>query len=252
MRDDLAINRAVWDVVNADHTDRSAASAWAATEITWGLFKVRESAVGVLGDVATLDVVELGCGSAYFSAWLARLGAHPVGVDLSHAQLETARRCQQQFELEFPLVEASAEEVPLVDGRFDLVLSEYGASVWCDSSRWVREAARLLRPNGRLVFLTNSVLASLCVPDDEGLATDRLCRPQRGMNRVHWEGGGVEYHPSHGDWIRTLGANGFVVDGLHEFYAPPDAEAPAYYEIASSEWAARWPVEDLWVAHLTV
>ncbi len=249
--DDLAINRAVWDVVNADFTDRSATAAWAAPDITWGLFKVPERQLGVLGQVADLDVVELGCGSAYFSAWLARLGAHPVGVDLSPAQLETARRCQLEFDVHFPLVEANAESVPLADEGFDLVLSEYGASVWCDPSRWVREAARLLRPNGRLVFLTNSVLVALCVPADEGLASDRLCRPQRGMNRVHWDDGGVEYHPSHGDWLRMLNANGFVVDRLHELYASPDAEPPEYYEIASSQWAAQWPVEDLWCAHLT-
>jgi SAM-dependent methyltransferase len=195
-------------------------------------------------------VVELGCGTAYFSAWLARLGARPVGLDLSAAQLATARRCQQDFDLAFPLVEADGEEVPLISNRFDLVVSEYGASVWCDPTLWVREAARLLRPGGRLVFLTNSVLASLCVPEEEGLAEERLCRPQRGMNRVRWSGGGVEYHPSHSDWIGILLANGFVVDRLRELYAPISADAPEYYEIASRDWAVKWPVEDLWIAHL--
>jgi SAM-dependent methyltransferase len=248
--DDVSINRAVWDIVNADFTDKSAAAAWAAPEITWGLFKVAERDVGALGDVGGLDVVDLGCGTAYFSAWLARRGARPVGVDLSAAQLATARRCQKEFDLEFPLVEANGEAVPLIGQRFDLVLSEYGASVWCDPSRWVGEAARLLRPMGRLVFLTNSVLASLCVPADEGLAEERLCRPQRGMNRLQWPGGGVEYHPSHGDWIEILLANGFVIDRLRELYAPRHAVPPEYYEIASREWAANWPVEDLWIAHL--
>jgi SAM-dependent methyltransferase len=248
--DDLAINRAVWNTVNADFTDRSAAGTWAAPEITWGLFNVAEREVGVLGEVADRDVVELGCGTAYFSAWLARAGARPVGVDLSPAQLATARRCQEESGLHFPLVEADAEAVPLRGERFDLVVSEYGASVWCDPSRWIPEAARLLRPGGRLVFLTNSVLASLCVPTEEGLAEERLCRPQRGMNRVRWPGGGVEYHPSHGDWVRILTANGFVVEQLRELYASLDADAPEYYEIASSDWAAKWPVEDLWSARL--
>ncbi|MGH3040363.1 MAG: class I SAM-dependent methyltransferase [Gaiellaceae bacterium] len=60
-----------------------------------------------------LDVVELGCGTAYVSAWLARRGALPVGVDITPAQLATARAMQARFGLEFPLVEASAEAVPL-------------------------------------------------------------------------------------------------------------------------------------------
>lgn len=248
---DLAVNRALWTMVNEEFTDRQADAAWAATEITWGLFQVAEHMVGALGDVVDLDVIELGCGTSYFSAWLGRQGARPVGVDLTRSQLETARRCQQHFGLAFPLIEANAERVPVRDHAFDLVVSEYGASVWCDPDRWVPEAARVLRPGGRLVFLTNSVIATLCVPEAEGPAQERLLRPQQGMSRVHWPGGGVEFHPGHGDWIRVLTASGFTVDALHELYAPDEATRPEYYDIASPNWAAQWPIEDLWVAHLT-
>ncbi len=85
---------------------------WAADEITWGIFNVSESEVGGLGRVSGLDVVELGCGTAYLSAWLARRGARPTGVDLTPAQLLTARRCQDRFGICFPLVEADAAERP--------------------------------------------------------------------------------------------------------------------------------------------
>jgi SAM-dependent methyltransferase len=207
----------------------------------------------VLGDVAGLDVVELGCGTAYFSAWLARLGARPVGVDLTPAQLDTARRCQEQFQLSFPLIEADARNVPLPSASFDLAVSEYGASLWCDPQGWVPEAARLLRPGGRLVFLTNSVLVTLCVPDEEGYATQSLMRPQRDMYRVRWPSdNGVEFHPGHGEWIRVLRANGFEVEALHELYATDDAADHEYYEVATADWARRWPVEDLWVARKRV
>jgi SAM-dependent methyltransferase len=248
---DLARNRAVWTVVNAAFTDQDAERAWAAQELTWGLFQIPERDLGVLGDVGGLDVVELGCGSAYLSAHLARQGARPVGVDLTRAQLATARRCQQRVGVVFPLVEANAENVPLAAASFDLVVSEYGASVWCAPHRWVPEAARLLRPGGRLVFLTNSVLAALCVPEGEGVAGERLLRPQRSLQRVAWPGGGVEFHPSHGQWIRLLRANGFVVEALHELYAPADAQTHQYYGIATAQWASRWPAEDLWAARLT-
>jgi SAM-dependent methyltransferase len=247
---DLELNRSLWTRLNAAFTDADALRAWSADEITWGLFRVPERDLGALGDVAGLDVVELGCGTAYFSAWLARSGARPVGVDLTPAQLETARRCLQQSDVSFPLVEASAEDVPLPDDSFDLAVSEYGASVWCDPERWVAEAARLLRPGGRLVFLTNSVLVTLCVPTDEGYAGEQLIRGQRDARRVRWPGGGVEFHPGHGDWVRVLRAHGFAVEALHELYAPPGAGLPGYYEIVTPEWAQRWPVEDLWVASL--
>ena len=247
---DVARNRALWTMVNEQFTDEDAHRAWAAGELTWGLFGVPERDLVVLGDVRGLDVVELGCGTAYLSAQLARRGARPVGLDLTPAQLATARRCQERFGPVFPLIEANAERVPLASASFDLVVSEYGASVWCDPERWVAEAARLLRPGGRLVFLTNSVLATLCVPEEEGVAQDHLLRPQRGLHRVEWPGGGVEFHPSHGEWVRVLGANGFVVQALHELYAPADAATHRYYGIATAEWASRWPVEDLWAARL--
>ena len=47
-----------------------------------------DSEVRVFGDVAGLDVVELGCGTAYFSAWLVKRGARVVGVDPTPTQLD--------------------------------------------------------------------------------------------------------------------------------------------------------------------
>jgi SAM-dependent methyltransferase len=246
--DDLAVNRALWTLVNAEFTDERAARAWVANEITWGLFEVPERDVRVLGDVRGLDVAELGCGTAYFSAWLARGGARVVAIDATRAQLQSARRCQREYGPAFPLIEADGACVPLRAASFDLVVSEYGASVWCDPRHFVAEAARLLRPGGRLVFLTNSVLATLCVPEEEGAAQEQLLRPQRDVNRVRWPGGGIEFHPGHGEWIRIMRSNGFVIDALHELYAPPDARTHEYYDIASAAWAQKWPAEDLWSA----
>ena len=103
--------------------------------------------------------------------------------------------------------------------------------------------------HGRLVFLTHSVTIALCVPDEGGVAGDRLLRAQRDVARVAWEGGGIEHHPSHGDWIRLLRSNGFEIDALREITPPADADTPAFYEIVSGDWATRWPAEDAWLAH---
>jgi SAM-dependent methyltransferase len=245
---EIALNRALWSIMNERFTDAAADEMWARQDPVWGLFAVPERDIGVLGDVRGLDVVELACGSAYFSAWLARAGANPVAVDLSAEQLTTALRLQDQVGPVFPLVQADAERVPLASGTFDLVVSEHGAAAWCDPERWLPEAARLLRPGGRLVFLTNSHLSALCVPAEEGIAGERLVRGQREAYRVRWPGGGVEFHPSHGDWLRLLRGAGFVVEAMHEIYAPPDAGDHAFYEIVSHAWASRWPAEELWVA----
>src|SRR5262249_61614903 len=102
-----------------------------------------EAELQLFGDVDGLDVVELGCGTAYVSAWLAQRGARPVGVDVTPAQLETARRCMAETGIEFPLVEADAGETGLPGASADLVVSEYGAAIWVDPYRWIPEAARL-------------------------------------------------------------------------------------------------------------
>jgi SAM-dependent methyltransferase len=234
--------------MNERFTDAAAAAMWARSDVVWGLFAVPERDLGVLGEVRGLDVAELACGTAYFSAWLARAGAATVAIDLSGEQLATARRQQVQHGEVFPLIQGDAEQIPLAGGRFDLVLSEHGVAAWCDPERWLPEAARLLRPGGRLVFLTNSHLSALCVPATEGVAGEQLLRGHRDAYRVHWSGGGVEFHPSHGDWVRLLRGSGFVVEALHEIFAPTDGGDHAFYEIVSAEWASRWPAEELWVA----
>jgi SAM-dependent methyltransferase len=245
---DLERNIAEWTKANADYTDGSASRAWAREEMSWGVFNVPESNVGCLGDVAGLDVVELGCGTAYVSAWLTKRGARVVGVDPTPAQLATARRMMRETGIEFQLVEAPGESVPLPDASFDLALSEYGACLWADPYQWIPEAARLLRPGGRLIFLTNSNIAQLCAPDDGRLGTT-LLRPLFGMYRMEWPSEvGVEFHLPHGEWIRLLRAHGFEVEALHELQAPEDAQAHRYYDYVGPDWARQWPSEEIWVA----
>jgi SAM-dependent methyltransferase len=246
--DDAARNREDWTEANAQWTGARALDAWRRDEIDWGIWHVLESELNVLPDVDGLDVVELGCGTAYFSAWLAKRGARPVGVDITPAQLDTARECMRETGIEFPLVEADAGETGLPDASADVVLSEYGASIWVDPYRWIPEAARLLRPGGLLVFLRNSTLVILCTPD-EGKADETLHQPQFGMRRFEWPGEtGVEFHLAHGEWIDVLRANGFDVERLVELRAPDDAETHRYYDFVTADWARKWPAEEIWVA----
>jgi len=242
-------NKASWEIEAASYAE-PAKRYWADEEISWGMFRVPESQVGALPAVDGMDVVELGCGTAYFSAWLARRGARPTAVDITENQLATARAMQLEHGLEFPLIQASAEDVPLADGCADLVLSEYGASLWCEPEAWVAEAARLLRTDAQLVFLTSSVLVALTAPPS-GPNGDRLVRPQREISPLRFEDDdGVEFHLAHGEWIATLARHGFTVTGLHELHAPEDAE-PTRWDWMPVEWAQRWPVEEIWTARLS-
>ena len=147
--DHVRRNRAEWDRMAPDWV-QPGRFLWGLDEPVWGNWRVPEAQVGMLaGELDGLDAIELGCGTGYVSAWLARRGARPVGIDNSRKQLDTARQLQSEFGLDFPLLHGNAEQVPLPDASFHFAISEYGASIWCDPYAWIPEAARLLRPGGR-------------------------------------------------------------------------------------------------------
>jgi SAM-dependent methyltransferase len=241
-------NREAWDRLAVDYVE-SGERNWAANEPSWGIFDVPESSLHLLPDsVEGLDVVELGCGTGYVSAWLARRGARPIGIDNSPAQLATARRLQAQHGISFPIHLGNAEQTPFADGQFDLAISEYGASIWCDPYQWIPEAARILRPGGELIFLTNGLLQMLCAPieDEDAPVSTTLERPLFGMHRFDWSDGAVEFHLPHGEMIRLLRTSGFEVEDLIEVQVP--ADATTRYPYVTAEWGHRWPSEEVWKA----
>ena len=248
MSDHVQRNREAWDSF-AERYAGPGRAQWEANQPTWGIYSVPEADVGMLPpSVDGLDVIELGCGTAYVSSWLARRGARPVGIDNSPAQLETARRLQAEFGVEFPLHLGNAEQTPFPDESFDLAISEYGASIWCDPYVWIPEAARILRPGGQLVFLVNGAILMLCAPDAEDEpATDRLLRDYFGMHRFEWpDDPSVEFHLGYGDMIRLLRRSGFEVEDMIE--VRPREDATTSYPYAPVEWARRWPAEEVWKA----
>jgi SAM-dependent methyltransferase len=247
LSDHVARNRAAWDRWAADYA-APGRRAWADAEPSWGIWGIPESEVHLLDGVDGLDAIELGCGTAYVSAWLARRGARPIGIDNSPAQLATAVSLQREFGIDFPLILGNAERVPFPDGSFDLAISEYGAAIWCDPYAWIPEAARLLRPGGRLVFLVDTPLVMACSPDEEDApAADRLLRPYFGMHRFEWpDDESVEFHLPHGEMLALLRRTGFEVEALHELQAPEGAMTRHTY--VTPDWARRWPSEEAWVA----
>jgi SAM-dependent methyltransferase len=251
--DDLALTehaaatRAMWNEDAPNWVTRGR-EHWAMPSPVWGSWDLPEHELKVLPDVAGLDVVDLGCGTGHWCAWLARLGARPVGIDVSEAQLATARELQRAHGLEFPIVHASAEQVPYPDASFDVAFSEYGAAIWCDPYVWIPEARRLLRPRGRLIFLCNSPLAMVCAPPSEDPVGMTLLRAQRGMHRIDWpDQEGPDFHLGHGDMLGLLRSCGFDVEALHELYAPDGPEGEVRFFV-SRGWAQRWPSEEIWVA----
>jgi SAM-dependent methyltransferase len=209
------------------------------------VWHVPEAELRVLGDIKGLDVLELGCGGAQWSIALAKLGARPVGLDLSPRQLDHARRAMAAAGVDFPLIEASAEDVPLADEGFDVVFCDHGAFNFADPTRLVPECARLLRSGGLLAFNTPSPLVDLVYDVDGDRIVDRLVNDYFELRRFEGDDE-VSFQLPYGEWIRLLRANGFEVEDLIEI-RPPEG-ATTTYDFAPLEWARRWPAENIWKA----
>lgn len=245
----VAMNRDYWNGMAADWVD-GGRRLWGLDTPQWGIWAVPEREVGMLpADMAGMTAVELGCGTGYVAGWMARRSATVTGIDVSSAQLDTARALASEHGADLTLIEGNAEATGLPTGAFDFAISEYGAAIWCDPELWLPEAYRLLKPGGQLVFLGTHPLALLCTPLSGAACDTTLHRPLRGLGRLDWskveiDPGGVEFNRSMSDWMALFARIGFIVDGYHELYAPADETKDQYH--ITAKFARDFPSEQVW------
>ena len=249
LRDRQILNREAWQKI-AEEYKEPAEKAWKADDANWGIWQISESTLNLLpNDLKGMKCIEIGCGAGYVSSWMARRGAKVVGIDPTPNQLETARRLEKEHQLGVEFVEGFGETLPFPDSSFDFAISEYGASLWADPYEWVPEAARVLKRGSQLVFMTNHAFAICCIPDEENEnapISEQLQRPYLGLYKSKWEFSSeeIEFHLPHGEWIKLLIGNGFVIERLLELGASP--ESKSRYGWADVEWASKWPTEEVW------
>lgn len=212
--------------------------------MAWGVWQIPEAELQILGEVRDKDILEFGCGAAQWSIALAKAGARPVGLDLSERQLEHARTAMDAAGVDFPLVHASAEAVPLSDASFDIVFCDHGAMTFADPYRTVPEASRLLRSGGLFAFSRQSTIQSLVWAPDEDEAGERLVYDYFGMHEFDY-GDHVEFDLPYGDWIRLFRQHGFTVEDLIEPRPAQDAVS-TYRNDRERDWSRRWPAESIW------
>ncbi len=240
---DAEQNRVYWDLSSPEYDERAGefiAEGWA-----WGLWQVSEDELGLLDDVEGKDALELGCGAAEWSRSLARRGARPVGLDNSPVRIARAAEECEAAEIEFPLVTASAERIPLPDDAFDIVFCDWGAMTFADPYALVPEVSRVLRQGGIFVFSGATPLCWVAYDEGEDAFVERLEVGYFGMHRWVTPEGSVEFNLTIGDWIRLYRDNDFVIEDLIEIQ-PEEGAKSAYRTEAETAWARRWPMEQIW------
>ncbi|MGW4891765.1 class I SAM-dependent methyltransferase [Kitasatospora sp. NPDC004240] len=227
-----------WDR-NADEYQDEHGAFLGDDRFTWCPEGLDEAEAGLLGDVAGQDVLELGAGAAQCSRWLAARGARAVALDISHRQLQHARRIDLARDTPpVPLVQADAAVLPFADGSFDVACSAYGAVPFsADTAALMREVRRVLRPGGRWVFSVTHPIR-WAFPDEPGVEgltvtasyfdrTPYVEQDEQGRATY------VEHHRTLGDRVRELVGAGFRLVDLVE------PEWPAGHE---QEWGGWSPL----------
>lgn len=127
-------------------------------------------------------VLDLGCGAGHAGFALAAAGAAVMAVDTSERMLEAARLLAQERGLErYETVRADVTALPFADSSFDGVVSRYSAHHWADIPSALGEAARVVRPGGRILVVDT------IAPDEPALDTlvnalELLRDPTHGRN----------------------------------------------------------------------
>jgi SAM-dependent methyltransferase len=214
-RTSVAANRRWWDA-DADDYHAEHGAFLGEADFVWCPENLREADVHLLGDVRGKRVLEVGCGSAPCSRWLARHGASVTGFDLSAGMLRHARSGAGRTGVTVPLVQADVCALPFRDDAFDVAFSAFGAIPFvADSAGAMREVARVLRPGGRWVFSVTHPMRWI-FPDDPGPAG--MVAVQSYFDRapyVEVDGDGeptyAEHHRTMGDRVRELVAAGFAL-----------------------------------------
>lgn len=238
----VRINRALWERTGDAYDRRHGSSLAGARAMAWGLWRVPETELRLLGPIRGRRLLEMGCGAGRWAGALARRGAEVVGLDITPAQLAKARHESGRPHW----IRANAERLPFAERTFDLVFADWGAFTFADPARTVPEAGRVLRPGGRLVFVTASPIRS--VVQDRG--NDRLDRRLRydyfGLGALVFRRPvEANFQRTYGEWVRLFRGAGLWVDRLEET-RPRAGARSSYLRAAEERWARRWPLEAIW------
>ena len=240
-RTSVSANRRWWDADAENYHEEHGAFLGAESadgDFVWCPEGLREEDVRLLGEVADRDVLEVGCGSAPCSRWLAAQGARVIGLDLSREMLRRGQVAMARGGPQPGLVQAGAEQLPFADNVFDIVCSAFGAVPFvADSAGVMAEVARVLKPGGRWVFSVNHPMR-WAFPDDPGPAGLTVMLPYFDRTPyVETESDGtvsyVEHHRTLGDRIREIRDAGLLLVDLIE---------PEWPEGFDQEWGQWSPL----------
>lgn len=193
-----------------------------AGDVRWGPSMPPERELGVLGDVAGKDVLELGCGGGQGIVYVKQQGARRcAGLDLSAGQIAHARQHAKEEKADVEFVVGSASDLAMFTTRsFDVVFSAYALGFVPDLAAAFAEAHRVLRKGGLLAFSWGSPMWQIVEWDDRAPPRievahsyfDRKDHRDPGDHAGPW----TEFRRTYGDYVALLRGAGFELTDIVE------------------------------------
>jgi arsenite methyltransferase len=180
------------------------------------------------------EVLDLGSGSGtdvFCAAVLVGESGRVVGVDITDEQLRKARRLRDEAGLlHVDFVESHIEDLPFEDASFDAVISNGVINLSLLKGRVFAEAARVLRPGGRLALAD--------------IVSGRALKERTRRNVELWAACVAGAIPRD-SYIKALEDNGLEVTELrvndYRFLSDRALEACSTYEVESISLVAVKP-----------
>jgi len=168
--------------------------------------RTSDAMVETVAELPPGRVVDVGSGSSQELARLAQLGWGAYAVDPSPHMLGISQMTREETKATVHLVRAIGERLPFANASVDMVACQGALDHFADRGAFMREAARVVRPSGRVVISLHNF---------EGLATrlGRLLHPLARASRLHHcaEWPCWQIPPDHtfkGDWPTVRGLGG--------------------------------------------
>lgn len=228
-------NRRWWDA-DADAYQAEHGAFLGDVRFVWCPEGLEEASAGLLGPVTGRRVLEVGCGAASCSRWLATAGAEVVAIDLSAGMLRQAGQVARRSRVVVPLVQADAVALPFASASFDTACSAFGAVPFvADPAQLMAEVARVLRPGGRWVFSVTHPLRWIFAddPGPDGLVAQTPYFDRTPYVEVDADGTPtyVEHHRTLGDRVRYIVGAGLTLLDIVE------PEWPEGHEHVWGQWS---------------
>lgn len=171
---------------------------------------IEDAMIELATEVPQGRVLDVACGTGKQSMRIAERGCLSIGTEASMEMIGVGRWLQPQSEAR--MVRSIAESLPFPDAIFDRVMCQGSLDHFADPHAFMREAARVTRPDGRLIIALANFESVSC---RLGHAVDRLKRRlgrPRPPWRLYWEI--PEDHNFRGDlpYIKLLGGEDLLLD----------------------------------------